>query len=589
MRKLTLVLAACFALFAVSCQKGAELPDGGPAKFGVAAIGDTYFPKLAKNGTQKISFCAFTEDNGVKEQCIATFKVGDASLVDIYNASVPDEMKGMAMPAEACAFNKNDVTIDRFNRNSRTATLTVTNTATMQGDTLYVVPIQIAEVTGSENASVDPDAVVFFTFYALNLDKGKGTKAEPYLINEAKDLLNMADQIAHIGADAVKAKEAFDAATPTYYKLVNDIDMAGYNWEPLNSTSPYDQKISFDGNHKTIKNLTYNGESGKQGGMFARLAGEVYNLNLIDANITTSKDKSGLLCGFCGQENGITGTVHNCKVTGNLNVNQSYVGGIAGLFQGGEIYECLVDATINMLGDNRYYAGGIIGDAQKKDCYIHDCITMGTVESAGNLEANTYNRNVAGIAGACDENKATSLFTIEDCISLAKIHCNAVGGGIVGHLNANSWSQVDLTYINNTVKDCIAWNESIYIDNSRTFSLKLKRDDYAMGGGCIMGWGSPENTLQNCWRKAGMNFKVTCPNDPESETHFVVFDQEDSGHGAPLQGINCDYQTYWESMYHGKAAGASETASQVAKRLGWDESIWDLSGDIPSLKNVYAE
>ena len=184
MRKLTLVLAACFALLAVSCQKDAELPDGGPAQFSAAAIGDTYFPKLAKNGSQKISFCASTEDNGVKEQCIATFKIGDASLVDVYNASVPQEMKGKAFPEGACAFEKNDVTIDRFNRNSRTATLTVTNTPSMEGDTLYVLPIKLSTVTGSKNASADSNAVVFFTFYALNLDKGKGSVKRNWWLSE---------------------------------------------------------------------------------------------------------------------------------------------------------------------------------------------------------------------------------------------------------------------------------------------------------------------------------------------------------------------------------------------------------------------
>ena len=38
------------------------------------------------------------------------------------------------------------------------------------------------------------------------------------------------------------------------------------------------------------------------------------------------------------------------------------------------------------------------------------------------------------------------------------------------------------------------------------------------------------------------------------------------------------------TAYHGKAAAAGKTASAVAKELGWDETIWDLSGDVPALK-----
>jgi hypothetical protein len=38
------------------------------------------------------------------------------------------------------------------------------------------------------------------------------------------------------------------------------------------------------------------------------------------------------------------------------------------------------------------------------------------------------------------------------------------------------------------------------------------------------------------------------------------------------------------TAYHGKAAAADATASSVAKTLGWDEAIWDLSGAVPALK-----
>ena len=36
--------------------------------------------------------------------------------------------------------------------------------------------------------------------------------------------------------------------------------------------------------------------------------------------------------------------------------------------------------------------------------------------------------------------------------------------------------------------------------------------------------------------------------------------------------------------FNGKAAAAGKTASQVAKEIGWDETIWDLSGEIPALR-----
>jgi hypothetical protein len=40
----------------------------------------------------------------------------------------------------------------------------------------------------------------------------------------------------------------------------------------------------------------------------------------------------------------------------------------------------------------------------------------------------------------------------------------------------------------------------------------------------------------------------------------------------------------YATAYHGKAAPAGKTLSQVAKDLGWSTDIWDFSGDTPKLK-----
>lgn len=573
MKKLLLILAAGLSLVVTSCNKQQELLPGGPATFGVKATSETYFAKLAKNGSQIITFAASTTDTGVREQLTATFKVGDQAMVDLYNSQVPEEMKAAMFPAEAYSFVKNDVVIDRYNKDSRSASIQVLNTPDMDGEKLYVLPVQLANVTGSPNASANTQDVVFFVFYALAIDKGQGTKESPYLIYEVEDLL----KVDAMTADCDKStKEKFDASVPTYFKLMNDLDLTGVKWTPINVNDPYAKKVDFNGNHKTISNLYYEGS--KYGGLFGVLIGECYDLNLVNATVRTNKDKSGLLAGYLGTGEAYA-IVHGCYVQGLLEVDNNTIGGIGGNMCGGEIYECYADVKVHQAGNGRYYAGAIIGCGNKHINSIHDCISKGEVISVG--DGKSYNRNVAGIAGAFEIQESS----ITNCISLCKIECNAVAAGILGHANANSWAKQ--TNVNNKVIGCIAWNEEILANNSRVGSLIGKRDDYSMGAGCIMGWGDAENTLRNCWRKADINYKVTCPTCPESETHFVVFDQPDAGPGVPLQGINCDYKDNWESMYHGKAAAAGETASQVAKKIGWDEAIWDLSGDIPSLKNVY--
>jgi hypothetical protein len=59
------------------------------------------------------------------------------------------------------------------------------------------------------------------------------------------------------------------------------------------------------------------------------------------------------------------------------------------------------------------------------------------------------------------------------------------------------------------------------------------------------------------------------------------FDQENVDADNPLV-VNHTAQYYLP--YHGKAAAATETASAVAKRIGWEDTVWDLSGAMPVLK-----
>ena len=573
MKRITLILAAMAAMVFASCTKNASEDITSYYKAYTVSPEVTGF---SPDNQPAVEVYAKTTDAGVDTKLDVTLKVDPSKdLVDKFNASVDEKHKATLLPSSAYVFKENKTTIASMYRKSANIKIQLVFSDQLSPMTWYVLPITLESVEGSSFAHLAEETVAYIAIKTAKTNPGKGTKDEPYLIYDAEDLLAIDERALPVDvSDANK----YAAAVPTYFKMVEDIDMTGENWTPINAASPYAKKVDFDGNGKTISNLTYTGAT--YGGLFGVLCGEVYNLNLINANVNNKKDKSGLLCGYMGTGDVIYGVVHHCKVTGELTVDNNTIGAIAGCMCGGEIYACEVDATIKMLGENRYYAGGIIGCGNKKPGYIHDCISKGSVESAGNLEKRTYNRNVAGIAGAFE----TKGYKIENCISLASIHCNAVAGGIVGHMNNNSWAKKSASDVDNYVIGCIAWNEQILADNSRTKSLKLSRDDYAMGGGCIMGWGCPENTLQNCWRKADINFKVTCPDDPASETHFVPFDQENAGPGNPLVGIDCNYSDLWSMMYHGKASAKSETASQIAKKLGWSESIWDLSGDIPAIK-----
>lgn len=573
MKRISFIAAALAAMVFASCTNNKASEDITSYYKAYAANPEVF--GFSKDNQPAVEVYAKTTDAGVDTKVTVTFKV-DASqaLVDEYNATVDEKHKAILLPASAYSFTENTSTIAPMYRRSSNAEIQLKFAEELQAMTWYVLPVALESVDGSTFAHLADKTVAYIAIKTAKTNPGKGTKEEPFLIYDAEDLQNIDKVTPDVD---VSTADAYAAAVPTYFKMVEDVDMTGEAWTPINSASPFAKKVDFNGNGKTISNLTYEGTT--YGGMFSVLCGEVYNLNLIDAKVTTAKDKSGLLCGYSGSGNVITGIIHNCKVTGELTINNNYVGGIAGCMCGGEVYACEVDAKINMLGNGRYYAASIVGCTDKRPVYIHDCISKGEVVSAGDLESNTYNRNVAGILGAVESSAGGT--KIENCISLAKVHCNAVAAGILGHSNAGSWGAQDPAKVNNSVIGCIAWNDEINADNTLAKSILEKRDDYAMGAGCIMGWGCPENTLQNCWRKPGIVFHAT---KDGVETHAQPFDQEDAAPGNPLKGINCDYKVYWESMYHGKAAAAGETASQVAKRIGWNETIWDLTGEIPAIK-----
>ena len=94
--------------------------------------------------------------------------------------------------------------------------------------------------------------------------------------------------------------------------LTNNIDMAGVDFDPVSSFSG-----TFDGNGKTISNLTVVLESGNYVGMFTEIAadGNVFDLNLADITV----DATGSGARFVGTIAGLNyGTINNCTVTGTV-------------------------------------------------------------------------------------------------------------------------------------------------------------------------------------------------------------------------------------------------------------------------------
>ena len=155
------------------------------------------------------------------------------------------------------------------------------------------------------------------------------------------------------------------------YILMNDIDLSGYNWEPM------DFNGTLDGNGYVIKNLTINKSTEDNVG-FIRNGGansNVCNLGLENINITGHNNVGGFAGGLA--------YITNCYVTGKVNGNQ-YVGGLIGA-TGVSTYINNCYSAADVYGNSS--VGGLLGNGSSS---IKNSFTLGNVSG---------NRTVGGIAG----------------------------------------------------------------------------------------------------------------------------------------------------------------------------------------------
>ena len=138
-------------------------------------------------------------------------------------------------PGSAYEFTTNKVLMPRYGKASTSAKLKLTASG-LEEDVVYVVPVNIDEVIGTDNweRSSSPYAYVLVKRAYVAPDAGSGTKNDPYNLYTAADMLKMAELLV--------------PGTKVYFRMKADIDMAGIDWVPLNFASPYENLIDFDGN-----------------------------------------------------------------------------------------------------------------------------------------------------------------------------------------------------------------------------------------------------------------------------------------------------------------------------------------------------
>lgn len=270
----------------------------------------------------------------------------------------------------------------------------------------------------------------------------------------------------------------------------------------------------------------------------------------VEASVSSSGDAVG---GILGQsENDVT--ITNCSVSGNVD-GHSQSGGVVGQCSNEgkniQIERCHFSGTLSA-ADN---IGGIVGYLPKgtKDIQpcVKNCAFTGTISSTG--------QRVGGIVG-----ELAKWGQIYNCISTGNITGWQVVGGICGRAAGEGWNND--TDVSNIVEKCLVWGASITATRENTD-----------GGSSavVVGYTSRKNQLTDCFRSNDVDFNVSWPG-------VTPYDQNNSKNQENYY-LNCNEipgKTF-NFPYHGKVSAGK--ASDKARDLKWEETVWDLSKDVPAL------
>ena len=245
---------------------------------------------------------------------------------------------------------------------------------------------------------------------ASSFASGSGTVEDPYLVSTGSQLALLADLINSTTNNAYYNK---------YYKLTNDIDLAGINWTPIGTMlTGVDGSAEmtrafqghFDGCGFTVYNLNISSVKGaKYGyiGLFGCAIGAtVSDLHLVDVTISASNCTTTVNMGsIAGRADDFT-TIERCSVTCNIdyanaNANDVFVGGIVGRSYDGIVRDCIVSGNVSAKNTNsRAMVGGIIG--YSSGATVTRCISNTVCYSAsastafvGGISGYTENASVA--------------------------------------------------------------------------------------------------------------------------------------------------------------------------------------------------
>ena len=248
--------------------------------------------------------------------------------------------------------------------------------------------------------------------------KGDGKKDSPYIITTAEELKWFRDEV-NSGNNEICAKiadnvEVIDMSTVCHAEDKSQ-NLIEKSWEPIGKYDyRYQYRGTFDGNGKTITNLYINASQLNVGLFGYTYKGTIKNLTFEYANVTNTKDYTGILVGYANTSNLQDIKISNtCQIKGG-----KYTGGIAGELDG-NAYNCVNYATVQGI----QYIGGLCGYYSKS----RTGNSMTACANYGNVTASS--QRVGGLVGYFDSG------TIQDCANYGGVKGTDYIAGMAGSVN----------------------------------------------------------------------------------------------------------------------------------------------------------
>ena len=312
------------------------------------------------------------------------------------------------------------------------------------------------------------------------------------------------------------------------FLLTANIDATGKTWNPIDFTG------TFDGNNKTISNLTINVSNSVPAGFFSTLNNAIVRrVRFLNLRVTihggpfvgglagTSTESSisdvgvegtigAAAAGDAGAAGGIVGVMDGGTMTrsyskGAVNLATLYTGGLAGIAEATSlssplIFQCYSTATVTPAAGTFIFAGGLVGYSFGAD--IQD------VYATGNVTGGTWVGGLVGFAG-CDDN---FLFVLNHGVYRGNVTdrtrswAGTVGGVGAGTFNANCGARFDQLFWSTSADMSTAHFVSPFVDPSLPVQAgatdaTLKAPTTANGGVFHFA----DNTFQDTIWNAGTN------------------------------------------------------------------------------------